>query len=125
MAIPTGTWNLITDLHSSTLTITNNGGTITGTIQVGPSETHNVSGTWDDTNKVLVFSYNLNVGTGPIFPMPITFTGYLFHGAHQQLFMQPPGPVSDNTPWNLLAGTYQGIFIFPGSHPRGWVARMA
>ena len=46
MAIPVGTWHVVTNLHSSILTITSVDaqGHITGTIQVGPSETH---GVWD------------------------------------------------------------------------------
>src|SRR5262245_45181391 len=127
MTIPVGTWHVVTNLHSSILNITSVDvqGHITGTIQVGPSETHGVSGTWDSTKKELVFTYSLSLGTGPIIPLPLTFTGYFFQGAGQGLFNQPPGPVTTSQPWNLLAVTFQSIFVFPGSHPHGWVARMA
>jgi hypothetical protein len=130
MAIPVGDWHVVSNLHCSTLHITavDAQGKITGTIDVNQTssgtETHNVSGTWDATKNELIFSYSLNFGPGPILFFPLTFTGYLFQGPGQQLFQHNPGsiPASPNN-WNLLAGTYQSIFIF-GAHPHGWVARM-
>jgi hypothetical protein len=126
MAIPVGTWNVVTDKHSSTLHITNVDaqGKVTGTIQVNASETHNISGTWDATKNELSFTYWLNFGSGPIFGLPITFTGYWFQGASGGLFMKPPGNVAAPY-WDLLAGTYQTLFSLPSAHPHGWVARLA
>jgi hypothetical protein len=131
MAIPVGDWHVVTNLHCSTLHITavDAQGKITGTIDVNKTgsiiESHNVSGTWDATKNELIFSYSLNFGSGPIFPLPLTFTGYLFQGPGQQLFQHDPGSIpASPSNWNLLAGTFQSIFIIGTPHPNGWVARM-
>jgi hypothetical protein len=125
MAIPLGTWNVVTDKHSSTLIITNVDpqGQLTGTIQVNASETHNISGTWDAAKKELTFTYSLTLGTGPFFPLPITFTGFWIQGASGGLFMKPPGPVAG--PYSdLLAGTFHHLLALPSAQ-NGWVARLA
>jgi hypothetical protein len=117
---------VISDKHSSTLQITNVDaqGKVTGTIKVSATETHNISGTWDATKNELSFTYWLNFGPGPIFGLPVTFTGYWFHGASQQLFQQAPGNVPAPY-WDLLAGTYQSLFSIIPAHPHAWVARLA
>jgi hypothetical protein len=124
MTVPVGTWNVVTDKHSSTLVITNVDpqGKITGTIQTSATETHNISGTWDGVQ--LTFTYTLTLGAGPYIPFPVTFTGFWFHGASGGLFMKPPGPVAG--PYSdLLAGTFHHLFALPTGHPNGWVARLA
>jgi hypothetical protein len=97
MAVPVGTWNVITDKHSANLHITSVDaqGKITGTIDVNttPPETHNVSGTWDATKSELSFNYSLRLFfgggpgretiLGPSFLFPVLYTGYLFQ-AHMR-----------------------------------------
>jgi hypothetical protein len=124
-------WHVVSNLHCSTLHLTglDAQGKITGTIDVNKTgsvlETHPVSGTWDATKNELVFTYSLNFGPGPIFFFPLTFTGYLFQGPGQQLFMHDPGSIpASSSNNNLLAGTFQSIFTIGTPHPNGWVARM-
>ena len=130
MAVPVGTWHVVTNLYSSILTITAvdpNSGNLTGTIQLSATETYNISGTWDGTKQQISFSYTfwIAIGGGSFkFPFSTSYTGYLFEGASSGLFQQPAGPVTSSNPWNLLAGTWQHSLILQ-PHPNGWVARMS
>jgi hypothetical protein len=129
MAVPVGTWHVVTNLYSSILTITavDASGNLTGTIQVSATETYSISGTWDATKQQISFGYTfwVAIGGGSFkFPFSTNYTGNLFEGAGSGLFQQPPGPVSSSNTWNLLAGTWQhNLVIQP--HPNGWVARMS
>jgi hypothetical protein len=107
MAMPVGTWHIVTNLRCSTLEITavDPRGKLTEAIKTNtnPPEIHNISGTWDAAKNEL-FTYSLNLGPGPIFPPPHTCTGYLFHGPGHQLFQHDPGSMPPaQTNWNLLA----------------------
>ena len=122
MAPPLGTWNVVTNLNNGLLNITNVDaqGNVTGTIQFDPSDTNNITGTWDATKNVLNFSYRFNVVFGGLhFPIFTNFVGYLFE-AGQPLFNTTVGPTAAH--WYMLAGTWQHSFIL-GTHPNGWVAR--
>ena len=54
MAPPLGTWNVVT-MNNGLLNITgvDPQGNVTGTIQFDPSDTYNISGTWDASKKSL------------------------------------------------------------------------
>ena len=128
MAMPVGTWHIVTNLHCSTLEITavDPQGKLTGTIKTNTNTpgTHNISGTWDAAKNELSFTYSLNLGLGPFFALPLTFTGYFFQEPGQQLFQHDPGCIPPaQTNWNLLAGTFQSILVIGTPHPNGWVAR--
>jgi hypothetical protein len=119
MAMPVGTWHIVTNLHCSTLEITavDPQGKLTGTIKTNTNTpgTHNISGTWDAAN----------LGLGPFFALPLTFTGYFFQEPGQQLFQHAPGSIPPaQTNWNLLAGTFQSTLVIGTPHPNGWVARI-
>ena len=122
MAPPLGTWNVVTNLNNGLLNITgvDPQGNVTGTIQFDPSDTYNISGTWDASKSELNFSYRFTVllGGGLRFPFFISFVGYLFE-AGQPLFNTTVGPTTAH--WYMLAGTWQHSFIL--THPNGWVAR--
>ena len=49
MAPPLGSWNVVTNLNNGLLNITNvdAAGNVTGTIQFDPTETNNITGTWN------------------------------------------------------------------------------
>jgi hypothetical protein len=126
MALPIGTWNVVTNLHDAILSITNVDaqGNITGTIQLDATDTYNITGTWNATTKELKFSYSYTIMLGAFHLFFFaSYDGYIFQ-AGQPLFNQTPGPVSPAA-WNMIAGTYTvGPFFQGFTNPLyGWVAR--
>ena len=118
MLLPTGSWQINTYGYEGTLTIASVDaqGNVTGTLQVDPQTTHNISGTWDESNKKLSFYYRQNL------LYLVSYLGYLFQ-AGQPLFGQI-GTINPPT-WNVLAGTWRaGILLNPFSFSSGWVARL-
>ena len=114
--MPVGTWHIVTNLHCSTLEITavDPQGKLTGPIKTNTNtqETHNISGTWDAAKNELSFTSSLNLGLGPFFALPLTFTGYFLQEPGQQLFQHDPGSIPPaQTNWNLIAGTFQSILV--------------
>jgi hypothetical protein len=129
MAVPVGTWNVVTNLNNAVLTITNvdGQGNVTGTIQMDQSDTYNITGTWNAAvTGELIFSFSFTTRVGHFhITRTVTFQGYLFQ-AGDPLFDASAGPVS-SAAWNMLAGTYQLSAISGiGTTPTyGWVARTA
>jgi hypothetical protein len=126
MALPLGTWNVVTNLHDSILSITNvdAAGNITGTIQIDASHTYNITGTWNAATNELKFSYSYTILFGHFHLFFFaSYDGYVFQ-AGDPLFKQSAGPVSPAA-WNMLAGTYTVGPFFEGiTRPNyGWVAR--
>jgi hypothetical protein len=119
MSLPIGNWNINSHGTEGVLAITNVDatGNVAGTLQLDPSSTVNITGTWDDTTKKLSFSYNL----GSFF-FRASYTGYFFL-AGQPLFGQVG---SVNPPaWNMLAGTLRSGILFWFGTQNGWMARLA
>jgi hypothetical protein len=122
MAPPLGQWNVVTNLNNGLLNVTNvdASGNVTGTIQLSPTDTYNISGTWDGTKNELKFSYSFIITSGGLhIPFFINFDGYLFE-AGQPLFNTTVGPTTAH--WYMLAGTWQHTFSIQ-PHANGWVAR--
>jgi hypothetical protein len=120
MSLPIGNWSINSQGTEGVLAITavDAQGNVTGTLQLDPSSTVNITGTWDDTTKKLTFSYNV----GQFIFFRVTYTGYFFL-AGQPLFGQV-GPVNPPA-WNMLAGTLRsGILLWFGTE-NGWMARLA
>ena len=122
MSLPDGTWKIITNLHAATLNITADAqGNVTGTIKLSATETHNVSGTWNASQKKLTFSYSFIVQLQQFnLPIGFTYVGYELEAAPNQMFNQPDGPAPGGT--HILAGTFEHTWFNFGS-PQGWVAR--
>lgn len=133
MSVPTGTWNVVTNLHNAVLNITgvDDDGKVSGTIELDASNTHPISGTWSATTNEISFSYeqlpvnappveraDLRVAGTPIIGQlfAVDFQGYLFQ-AGKPLFNASPGPTS--AAWDMMAGTWGG----ESTSPTGWVAR--
>jgi hypothetical protein len=126
MALPMGTWNVVTNLHDAILNITSVDpqGNVTGTIEMDSSHTFNITGTWNATTNELQFSYSYSLLLGFYHLFFFAhYDGYIFQ-AGDPLFKQSAGPVSPAA-WNMIAGTYQTGPFFEGiTHPNyGWVAR--
>jgi len=120
MSLPIGNWSINSHGTEGVLAITNVDaqGNVTGTLQLDPSSTVNITGTWDDSTKKLSFSYNL----GRFIFFRVSYTGYFFL-AGQPLFDQI-GTV--NPPkWNMLAGTLRSGILFWFGTNNGWMARLA
>jgi hypothetical protein len=144
MSSPQGTWNVVTNLSNSVLNITGvDEAQMTGTIEVEPSVTYDVAGTWTGNEVNFSYSYPLKslppiadagrqaqahevvepsgVGTivrspvGPPVSNSVQFSGYIFQ-AGKPLFNEAPGPTS--AAWNMMAGTWTG-----SDSVGGWTAR--
>jgi hypothetical protein len=126
MAIPVGTWNVVTNLNDAVLNITNVDaqGNLTGTYQPNGTDIFDITGTWSAATNELKFSYTdvIIIKWARLFFFA-SFDGYVFQ-AGQPLFNQSAGPVSTAS-WNMIAGTYEaGPFVLGFNHPNyGWVAR--
>ena len=121
MASPQGTWNVVTNLNNAFLQLSSidGQGNVIGSIELNPSETHVISGTWDAVKKELNFSYSLNAP--PPLHTTIAFTGFLFE-AGDPLFSGTAGGTTAH--WNMLAGTF-GRVLSTNPSTSGWVARQA
>jgi hypothetical protein len=146
MASPVGMWNVVTNLQNLVLNIVSaDNGEMTGTIEVAPSVSYPVAGTWTAASNEVDFSYSYRLESAPPVadiapqappqqameasrvetivrdPNPIEtintvqFGGYIFQ-AGKPLFNEAPGPTT--AAWNMMAGTWSG-----GGEISGWTAR--
>ena len=101
-----------------------------GTIEVAPSATYDLAGTWTAASNEVNFSYSYRVENAPpiadappreatesrmvetiVRPpigttMTVQFGGYIFQ-AGKPLFNEAPGPTT--AAWNMMAGTWSSV----------------
>ena len=97
---------------------------VTGTIQFNPTDTYNISGTWEDYNQALNFSYSFKALIGGLYiPISVSFVGCIFE-AGQPLFSSTLGPTSPDGGVYLMAGTWHHSFSSASKQLlNGWVAQ--
>jgi hypothetical protein len=116
---PLGQWNIVTNLNNGLLNV-EDFDPVTGTIQFNPTDIYNISGTWEDYNQALNFSYSFKALIGGLYiPISISFVGYVFE-AGQPLFSNALGPTTANE--YLMAGTWHHSFS-PQPLLNPWVAQ--
>ena len=94
---------------------------VTGTIQFNPTDTYNISGTWEDYNQALNFSYSFKALIGGLYiPISVSFVGYVFE-AGQPLFSNALGPTTAKGGVYLMAGTWHHSFSPQPLLNPGWL----
>jgi hypothetical protein len=121
MPLPIGDLEINVDGYEGTLSITNVDAQnkVTGILKL--SSTHNVTGTWDEVNKKLSFSYkSYKVG---MFWLTVSYVGYFFEAGSPLFKYNPPnGGIPPQLDWYVLTGSWTGLFFTSGG---GWMARLA
>jgi hypothetical protein len=127
MSLPIGNWEINANGYEGTLAITNVDvqGKVTGSLQLG--STHNIAGTWDQTNNKLTFSYQAAAKGNTV--SVVSYVGYFFLGGSPLFkYNSPTGGKPPVLDYNILTGSSTAMTLSsspsPASSPKGWMARL-